>query len=169
MTWENIKDFLLVATPILIAYMSYRSNKKSRKEVMTELEAKLKEKDADTANEIQKMGVELENQKQLISWNNSQPQTDEYIRNIGTIRYNNVNYLRTLTPLVKELILAQNPNKNDLIDLQAMLNRINLPNRDEELFPYEIPILYDFNLMMKTLESKIKGGEYNANDERQWD
>ena len=43
-----IKDILVIAAPIIVAYISYRSNNKTSHDIRLELEKSLKEKDADT-------------------------------------------------------------------------------------------------------------------------
>ena len=44
-----IKDILVIISPIIVAYISYRSNKKSKNDIRLEIEKSLKEKDADTS------------------------------------------------------------------------------------------------------------------------
>ena len=44
-----IKDILVIATPIIVAIISYRSSKKTERDIRLELEKSLKEKDADTS------------------------------------------------------------------------------------------------------------------------
>ena len=44
-----LKDVLVVIAPIIIAYISYRSNKKSKEDIRLEIEKSLKEKDAETS------------------------------------------------------------------------------------------------------------------------
>ena len=63
-----IKDFLVVVAPIVVAYISYRSSKKTARDIRLELEKSLKEKDADTTQMLAKISAELESQKQIISW-----------------------------------------------------------------------------------------------------
>lgn len=43
-----IKDILVVVAPILVAYISYRSNKKSREDIKIEIEKFTREKEAET-------------------------------------------------------------------------------------------------------------------------
>ena len=50
----DVKDFLLVASPIIIAYISYRTNRKSAKEIQLDIEKTLKEKDAKQIRFLQK-------------------------------------------------------------------------------------------------------------------
>ena len=66
MNW--FKELLLVLSPIIVAYTNYRSNKKTRKDIQLELEKNLKEKDAETAQLLQRIWAELESQKQLAVW-----------------------------------------------------------------------------------------------------
>ena len=65
-----IKDILIIIVPVVVAYLSYRSNKKTENDIRLELEKSLKEKDADTAQMLSKINAELESQKQISSWNN---------------------------------------------------------------------------------------------------
>lgn len=165
MNFNDIKDILLIIAPILVAYLSYRSNKKSKKEIMNELNARLQEKDKDTANEIQKMSMELENQKQLSSWINSQPQTDEYLNKIDITRRGNVMNLPTLTNSIFFYLESPNMTIEKLKNLKSMVSKIKVPNIEEELFPYEIPIMFEFENALSSLKKKIaelEGGETNA-------
>lgn len=82
--WTAIKDVLVVLTPIVVACISYRSNKKSKKDIQQEVEKTIKEKDVETSQILQRISAELESQKQLAVWNNSLPQTNEYTSLAGT-------------------------------------------------------------------------------------
>ena len=88
-----LKDILVIIAPIIIAYISYRSNKKTRTDIKYEVERMAKEKEAETKQIIDKIGAELESQKQLISWQNSMPQTNEYTSLIEVKRFGNVSAL----------------------------------------------------------------------------
>ncbi len=72
-----LKDILVILSPIIVAYISYRSNKKSKREIRQDIEKIVREKDAETTQILQRISAELESQKQLASWNNSLPQTNE--------------------------------------------------------------------------------------------
>ena len=50
-----LKDVLVVLSPIIVAYISYRSNKKTKEDIRLEIEKSLKEKDAETYQIIQKI------------------------------------------------------------------------------------------------------------------
>lgn len=39
-----LKDVLIILSPIIVAYISYRSNKKSKKDIQLEIEKNLKRK-----------------------------------------------------------------------------------------------------------------------------
>ncbi len=82
---EIIKDIVVVATPIVVAIITYRGNKKSKKDIQ-----------AETNQMLQKIYGELESQKQLISWQNSIPQTNEYQKLIGVKRCGNISTLTKL-------------------------------------------------------------------------
>ena len=85
-----IKDFLVVVAPIVVAYISYRRNKKTARDIRLELEKSLKEKDADTTQMLAKISAELESQKQIISWQNSLPRVDNYVDQMDQVRYGNI-------------------------------------------------------------------------------
>ena len=95
-----IKDILVIATPIIVAIISYRSSKKTERDIRLELEKSLKEKDADTSQILAKISAELESQKQILSWQNSMPRTDQYINRMDQIRYGNISGLTDLTQKV---------------------------------------------------------------------
>lgn len=96
-----LKDILVILSPIIVAYMSYRSNKKSRKDIQLEIEKSLKEKDAETSQLLQRIAAELESQKQLAVWNNSLPQTNEYAQLAGIERYGNISAIAGLVNAIR--------------------------------------------------------------------
>lgn len=150
-----IKDILVIASPIIVAYISYRSNKKTKHDIHLELEKNLKEKDADTSQILTKINAELESQKQLISWNSSLPQKDKYIDKIDTIRYGNIASLPDLTFKVSSYIEKNNIQLQELSEIYNMLLKVKLPQNEDELYPYEIPIMIDFLKLLHTIEEKI--------------
>ena len=133
-----IKDILVVVAPIVVAYISYRSNKKTTRDIRLELEKSLKEKDADTTQMLAKISAELESQKQIISWQNSLPRVDSYVNQMDQVRYGNISGL-----------------PEELKDIHSMLLKIKLPTNETELYPFEIPIIIDFQKMLHTIEEKI--------------
>ncbi len=150
-----IKDILVIASPIIVAYISYRSNKKTKHDIHLELEKSLKEKDADTSQILAKINAELESQKQLISWNSSLPQKDKYVEQIEVLRYGNIAALPDLTIKVSSYIERNNLQLQELSDIYDMLLKIKLPLKEDELYPYEIPIMIDFLKLVHTIEEKI--------------
>ena len=112
-----LKDIMIVLSPILIAYISYRSNKKTKREIQLEIEKSLKEKDAETSQIIQKIYAELESQKQIATWNNSLPQTNEYTQLADTKRYGNI---CSLTLLVNNINSYIDSNRLSLVELQEV-------------------------------------------------
>lgn len=150
-----IKDVLVVLSPILVAYINYRSNKKSQRDIKLEIEKTTKEKDTETKQILQKISAELESQKQLISWQNSIPQTNEYISEGGTKRWGNVLNLNQLVMKVNEWLECGKYTQEELIELKDMLKRISLPSDDEELYPYEIPFLLEYKSLMRKIEDLI--------------
>lgn len=150
-----IKDILLVLTPIIVAYLSYRSNKKSRKELQNELDVRLKEKDKETSQLLMKMSTELENQKQLFSWQNSMPFTNKYMELIGEERQGNVSSLSTLIPQLRNYIERPDIDIEELNNIKIMLKKIKLPFNEDTLYPYEVPYLIDFNSLLKRIDVLI--------------
>lgn len=150
-----IKDILVIASPIIMAYISYKSNKKTKHDIHLELEKSLKEKNADTSQILAKINAELESQKQLISWNSSLPQKDKYIDQIEILRYGNIAGLPDLTMKVSSYIERNNLQLQELTDIHDMLLKIKLPLDEDELYPYEIPIIIDFRKLLHTIEGKI--------------
>lgn len=150
-----IKDILVIASPIIVAYISYKSNKKTKHDIHLELEKSLKEKNADTSQILAKINAELESQKQLISWNSSLPQKDKYIDQIEILRYGNIAGLPDLTMKVSSYIERNNLQLQELTDIHDMLLKIKLPLDEDELYPYEIPIIIDFRKLLHIIEGKI--------------
>ena len=150
-----IKDILVIVAPIVIAYISYRSSKKTTHDIRLELEKSLKEKDADTTQMLTKINAELESQKQIISWQNSLPRVDCYVNQMDQIRYGNISALPDLTQKVTTYISRNDLPLEELKDIHAMLLKIKLPTNETELYPFEIPIMIDFKKMLHTIEEKI--------------
>ena len=94
--FSGVKDILLVITPFLIAYISYRSGKKTQKDIKLEVERVSKEKEAETKQLLDKIGAELESQKQLMTWQNSMPQTNEYLNLLDKKRSGHISSLSKL-------------------------------------------------------------------------
>ena len=150
-----IKDILVIVAPIVVAYISYRSNKKTTHDIRLELEKSLKEKDADTTQMLAKISAELESQKQIISWQNSLPRADSYVNQMDQVRYGNISGLPDLTQKVTGYITRNDLPLEELKDIHAMLLKIKLPTNETELYPFEIPIIIDFQKMLHTIEEKI--------------
>ncbi len=138
-----------------MAYISYRSSKKTKNDIHLELEKSLKEKNADTSQILAKINAELESQKQLISWNNSLPQKDKYVDQIEILRYGNIAGLPDLTFKVSSYIERNNLQLQELSDIHDMLLKIKLPLNEDELYPYEIPIIIDFLKLLHNIEEKM--------------
>ena len=79
-----VKDILVITIPAIVALISYKSSKKSQKDIRLEVERITKEKEAETKQLLEKIGAELESQKQLLSWQNSLPQTTNSLKNFTT-------------------------------------------------------------------------------------
>lgn len=95
-TLQTIKDIVLIAVPIITAYSTYRTNKKSKKELNDELEVRLKKQDNETTNQLKKMQKQLEVQNMQSSWETSILTTQKYIDEAGARRYGNVSSLTAL-------------------------------------------------------------------------
>ena len=151
-----LKDIIVIFSPIVVAYISYKSNKKSRKEIQLEIENTLKEKDAETNQILQKMSAELENQKQLSVWNNSLPQTDKYAELAGTERYGNISGISALVNYVRTLLNNNDYTHDDLVELQKLLSKIKLPLDGEALFPYEIPYIISYKNLVRDIDHLLQ-------------
>ena len=99
--FQAIKDIVLITVPIITAYLTYRSNKKSKKELNDELEVRLREQDNETANEIKKMQKQMEVRNMESSWDSSTPTTQKYLEEVGHKRCGNVMNLQSLIPPVR--------------------------------------------------------------------
>ena len=154
-----IKDILVVLAPIIVAYMNYRSNKKSRADIKLEIEKTLKEKDAETSQIIQKINAELESQKQLASWNNSWPQTEKYTELAGIERYGNICSLANLIACVSNYVNNVSLSVEELIEIKTLLGKINLPLDEEILYAYEIPYIIDYKHLIGNIDILIQKAE----------
>ncbi len=152
---EIVKDVVVVATPIVVAVITYIGNKKSKKDIHLEIKKINSEKSAETTQILQKIYGELESQKQLISWQNSIPQTNEYQKLIDIKRYGNISTLANLCSYLNNY-LSNNPSLDDLVALKDMLKRIELPTDEEELYPYELPYILSYRAIQKQIDSHIE-------------
>ena len=149
-----LKDVLVVVTPIVVALISYRSSKKTQNDIKLEVERITKEKEAETKQILDKINAELESQKQLITWQNSMPQTNEYLGLLGPKRSGHIS---ALTKLCQDIyaILQLGPTAELLTELNQMLDRIELPRDDEDLFPHEVPIILNFKMARQKINEYI--------------
>lgn len=154
-----IKDILVVLAPIIVACISYKSNKKNRADIKLEIEKTLKEKDAETFQIIQKINAELESQKQLASWNNSWPQTEKYTELAGTERYGNICSLTNLIACVSNYVNNVSLSVEELIEIKTLLGKINLPLDEETLYAYEIPYIIDYKHLIRNIDILIQKAE----------
>lgn len=151
-----IKDIIVVLTPIVVAFISYRSNKKTKEDIRFEIEKSLKEKDAETTQIIQKINAELESQKQLVSWNNSLPQVNKYTDLADPERYGNISSLTMLINCVGNYIDNVKLSTEELNEIKDLLGKIKLPLDEEKLFTYEIPYLIDYKRLIRKIDMKIQ-------------
>lgn len=163
---EILKDIIVVLTPIVVAFISYRSNKKTKEDISYEIEKSLKEKDAETTQIIQKINAELESQKQLVSWNNSLPQVNKYTELADPERYGNISSLTMIIKSVGNYIDNEKLSAEELNEIKDLLGKVKLPLDEEKLFAYEIPYLIDYRRLIKKIDMKIKEtNNANSNEE----
>lgn len=153
---EIAKDFLVILSPVIVAYISYRSNKKTRRDIKLELEKNLKEKDADTAQMLEKINAELESQKQITMWQSSLPQTDKYIEKVGIERYTNISNLYDLVDKMQPILSRESITLEELKSIKEMLLKIRLPVDEEVLYPFEIPYIVAFRSLLKQIDNMIE-------------
>ena len=111
------KDILVILSLIIVAYVSYRSNKKLRKDIQLEVEKSLKEKDAEASQLLQGISVEFESQKQPAVWNNSLSQTNEYAQLAGIERYGNINAIVGLVSAIRDSIESGIFTQEDIVEV----------------------------------------------------
>ena len=129
--FQAIKDIVLITVPIITAYLTYRSNKKSKKELNDELEVRLREQDNETANEIKKMQKQMEVRNMESSWDSSTPTTQKYLEEVGHKRCGNVMNLQSLIPPVRWEV-EQSYDLGELKMIREMLLKIELPFDEEQ-------------------------------------
>ena len=156
-----LKDILVVLSPIIVACISYKSNKKNSKDIKLEIEKILKEKDAETSQILQKINAELESKKQLASWNNSWPQTEKYTELAGIERYGNICSLTKLIDCINEYINNVSLSVEELNEIKTLLGKINLPLDEEILYAYEIPYIIDYKHLIRNIDTLIQKSENN--------
>lgn len=150
-----LKDVLIVLAPIIVAVISYFSNKKTRSDIKLEVEKITKEKEAETKQILDKIGAELESQKQLLSWQNSLPQTNDYTNLLDKKRFGHVSALPKLCQDINALLNSQ-PTAETLVELNKMLDRIELPKDEEDLFPHEVPIILNYKMTRKAVDAYLQ-------------
>ena len=164
-----IKDILVIAIPVVIAYISYKSSKKSQKDIKLEVERITKEKEAETKQILEKISAELESQKQLLSWQNSLPQTNDYTNLLDKKRFGHISALPQLCQNIN-IILNANPSLDVLTELIKMLDRIDLPTDGVDLFPHEVPILLNYEMVRYRVDLCIDelraAGQTNPQEEK---
>ena len=150
-----IKDILVVVIPIIVALISYKGSKKSQKDIKLEVERITKEKEAETKQLLEKISAELESQKQLLSWQNSLPQTNEYTGLIDKKRFGHISALPQLCQSIN-MMLNSNPSLDVLTELVKMLDRIDLTDDNTDLFPHEVPILLNYKMVRQNVDQYIE-------------
>lgn len=121
-----------------------------------ELEKNLKEKDADTAQMLEKINAELESQKQITMWQSSLPQTDKYIEKVGIERYTNISNLYDLVDKMQPILSRESIILEELKSIKEMLLKIRLPVDEEVLYPFEIPYIVAFRSLLKQIDNMIE-------------
>lgn len=157
-----LKDILVVLSPIIVAYISYRSNKKTKKDIRLEIEKSLKEKDAETYQIIQKINTELESQKQLATWNNSLPQTNEYTQLAGTERYGNICSLTLLVNNINSYINSNSLSLAELQEVKTLLSKVVLPLEEDKLYAYEVIYIVNYNRLIRRIDKLISEAQSNV-------
>lgn len=157
-----LKDILVVLSPIIVAYISYRSNKKTKKDIRLEIEKSLKEKDAETYQIIQKINTELESQKQLATWNNSLPQTNEYTQLAGTERYGNICSLTLLVNNINSYINSNSLSLAELQEVKTLLSKVVLPLEEDKLYAYEVIYIINYNRLIRRIDKLISEAQSNV-------
>ena len=143
-----LKEILLVLTPIIVAYFSYRSNKKSKNEVQQEIEKILQEKKAETSQILQKINAELDS--------NSLPQTDEYMNLAGTERCGNISSLPAFITETNMFLSSNSYTQEDLLELKSLMERVVLPDDDQSIYPYEISRIIAFKKLKRDVHQLLK-------------
>ena len=157
-----LKDVLVVLSPIIVAYISYRNNKKTKKDIRLEIEKSLKEKDAETYQIIQKINAELESQKQIATWNNSLPQTNEYTQLAGAERYGNICSLTLLINNINSYIDSNSLSLVELQEVKTLLSKVVLPLEEEKLYAYEVIYIINYNRLIRRIDKMIDAAQSNA-------
>lgn len=157
-----LKDVLVVFSPIIVAYISYRSNKKTKEDIRLEIEKSLKEKDAETYQIIQKINAELESQKQIATWNNSLPQTNEYTQLAGTERYGNICSLTLLVNSINSYIDSNSLSLVELQEVKTLLSKVVLPLKEEKLYAYEVTYIINYNRLIRRIDKLIDDAQSNS-------
>lgn len=152
---EIIKDIVVVLIPSVASIITIFVNRRTKKDIQLELEKNLKEKDADTLQIIQKINAELESQKQLLSWNNSMPQVNEYTKLVDVERYGNIGGLSDLILKVRNYINTRSLTVEELTEIKNLLLKIKLPIYEDYLFPHEIPNIIDYNKLIRDIDKMI--------------
>ena len=147
---------LIVLSPILVAYISYRSNKKTKREIRQELEKSLHEKEAETTQILTKINAELESQKQMAVWNNSLPQAERYADLVGAERYGNISGIVDLVYKLQPILADENISVDELRDIKTMLGKINLPLEEDTLYPYEVHYLIAYKKLIRQIDELIQ-------------
>ena len=161
---QTVKDIVLLIIPIITTWLTYRTNKKSKKELNNELAVYLKKQDNATANEIKKMQKELDVQNMRSSWESSTPLTQKYMEEIEPLRVGNVLNLPNLISAIDQEIKKTNDLK-ELKFIKEMLLKIELPFEEEHLLPHELPNLIHFKKLLNYLDQKIEEKEKNIDIE----
>lgn len=147
MSFDNFKDIIVIFTPIIVAIISYKQNKKTKGDMADELKHKLEEMQAQT-----------EQQKQIISWNGSMPQTNKYMEGVGVMRQGSLASLIPQINLQKRYIQDnKNITKEELVEIKNILLMIkDIPSNEEKLYPYEIEILLEYKRFLRYLDKLIE-------------
>lgn len=105
------------------------------------------------------MDKELENQKQIKSWDNSMPQTNKYMDTMDVVRQGNMANLTCIIEWIRKYIKEKETTVEELQEIKKMLLKIKVATEEDEIYPYEIPIMIAYKAMINELDKEINKTE----------
>lgn len=82
------------------------------------------------------------------------PQTNEYLNILDKKRYGHISAIPKLCQDI-DVVLQSTPSAEMLIELNKMLDRIDLPKDNEELFPHEVVIILNYRSLRKNINKRL--------------
>lgn len=134
MDLNGVKDIILavsgILVPISVAYINFKQNKKTKNDI---------------ENELYKLKTE-----------NLLKHCDEYNQMIGIKRLVNVGDVEILANnILNYLNTHPNMSLDELRSINNKIERIDLPNEDEELYPCEISSLLKVEELKRNISDRI--------------